>query len=42
VARNPWRVRIKLAGAVGLGLAAGILMGIILVHLLLSPRAPTP
>jgi hypothetical protein len=38
VARNPWRLRVKLAGAVGAGLVAGILMGILLVKLLLSPH----
>ncbi|HEX8907227.1 MAG TPA: hypothetical protein VF771_20410 [Longimicrobiaceae bacterium] len=42
MARNPWRARARLAGVVLAGIAAGILVGILLVHLLLSPQKPTP
>lgn len=42
MARNPWRARTRLIGAVLAGAAAGILMGMLLVHLLLSPHTPQP
>jgi hypothetical protein len=42
VARNPWRARTRLIGAMLAGAAAGIMVGMLLVHLLLSPHTPQP
>lgn len=42
MARNPWRARARLVGAVLAGMAAGILVGMLLVHLLLAPHLPQP
>ncbi|HYH82385.1 MAG TPA: hypothetical protein VEX86_21515 [Longimicrobium sp.] len=42
MARNPWRGRTRLIGAVLAGVTAGILVGMLLVHLLLTPHSPRP
>lgn len=42
VARNPWRIRARMAGVVLVAVLSGIVVGMLLVHLLLAPNRGQP